>query len=147
MQRQNAEAERKAVRAQIIQLIKLNRVDRNRGEVAYQFSDGKKIKKIYVTAALQDQLIKGQLAVAKLGESYELVPTAVAEKLQQRDETVIVLLNTRAATAIDDDDPCSDFQIPDDVLGVQPFQRAVGHLHNPKPRSRWDFCFSLAPLR
>ena len=37
------EAEKKAIQAQIRQLIETNRLDRSRGETSYQFVDGKKI--------------------------------------------------------------------------------------------------------
>ena len=75
----NEKAERKAIAAQIKQLIEVNRIDRGEGEVAYQFTDGKKIKKIYVTDLLQNQLSKGLIAIVKLGDKYELVPMRVAE--------------------------------------------------------------------
>lgn len=113
---QQAEAEKKAINAQIIQLIKMNRVNRQGGEIAYQFSDGKKIKKLYVTTPLQQQLIKGQLAIASLGADYELVPTAVAQKIRQRNESVIVLLNSDQTTELVEDDPYADYQIPDDLM-------------------------------
>lgn len=113
---QQAEAEKKAIHAQIIQLIKMNRVDRQNGEIAYQFTDGKKIKKLFVTGLLQTQLIKGQLAITKLGESYDLVPSAVADKIRQRNEAVIVLLNTNTQTEADEDDPYADYEIPDDLM-------------------------------
>jgi uncharacterized protein YaiL (DUF2058 family) len=111
-----AEADKKAVKAQIIQLINVNKIGRAGGEIAYQFSDGKKIKKLFVTQSLQNELIKGQIAIAKLGESYELVPAPVAQKIQQRDESLIVLLNTKAADAVTEDDPYADYQIPDDLM-------------------------------
>ena len=113
---QQAEAEKKAIHAQIIQLIKMNRVDRQNGEIAYQFTDGKKIKKLFVTGLLQTQLIKGQLAITKLGESYDLVPSAVADKIRQRNEAVIVLLNTNTQTEADEDDPYAAYEIPDNLM-------------------------------
>lgn len=58
----------------------MNRIDRKGGELAYQFADGNKIKKIYLTAKLQDQLVYGTIALVKLGEGYELVPKQVAKK-------------------------------------------------------------------
>lgn len=111
-----AEAEQKAIRAQIIQLIEMNRIDRQGGDVAYQFTDGSKIKKIYVTPKLQDDLSRGRLAIARLAEGYELLPAAAAEKIMQRDEAAIVLLNTVDATQVDEDDPYADYQIPDDLM-------------------------------
>jgi uncharacterized protein len=64
----NEKAERKAIAAQIKQLIEANRVDRNDGEIPYQFTDGKKIHKIHVTGLLQTQLSNGLLAIVKLGD-------------------------------------------------------------------------------
>ncbi len=111
-----AEAELKALNAQILQLVALNRIDRERGEVAYQFTDGKKIKKLYVTDKLQKLLGLGQIAIARIKDDYELVPAGVADKIRQRDESVIVLQNTRAASEVEEDDPYADYQIPDDLM-------------------------------
>jgi uncharacterized protein len=112
----HAESEQKALRAQIVQLVTMNRIDRQRGDVAYQFTDDKKIKKIYVTDKLHQQLGAGVIAIARLGDGYELVPAAVAEKICQRDESVIVLHNTRGAVELDEDDPYADYQVPDDLM-------------------------------
>lgn len=113
---QQAEADRKAIQAQIIQLIQLNRIARERGEVAYQFKDGTTIKKIYVTAQLQKDLINGRLAIAKLANDYELLPAAAAEKIMQRDARIIVVLNRDEQAPVDADDPYADYQIPDDLM-------------------------------
>lgn len=112
----NAEAEKKAIQAQIVQLIQLNRVPREQGEIAYNFTDAKKIKKLYVNAKLQKQLTDGILAIVKLGEQYELVPAVVAEKIRQRDEAAVILHNTASSDQVDEDDPYADYQIPDDLM-------------------------------
>lgn len=114
--KQQEQADLKAIQAQIIQLISMNKIDRKEGEISYQFTDGKKIKKLYVTDLLQTQLSKGLIAIAKFKESYELVPSAVAEKIKQRDESVIALLNINTKTDVDEDDPYADYQIPDDLM-------------------------------
>jgi uncharacterized protein YaiL (DUF2058 family) len=111
-----AEAEKKAIHAQIIQLVSLNRIDRQQGDVAYQFTDQKKIKKIYLTAALQEQLVKGKIAIVKMAEQFDLVPAPVAEKIRQRDESIVVLQNSNDSAEIDEDDPYADYQIPDDLM-------------------------------
>jgi len=110
------EADKKALRAQIIQLITMNRIDRHRGDVAFQFADDKKIKKLYVTQTLHNQLGRGLIAIVRLTDGYELVPAAVADKIRQRDDSVIVLHNTKATTELAEDDPYADFQIPDDLM-------------------------------
>ena len=113
---QQALGEKKAIQAQIIQLIKMNRIERSAGDVAYQFTDGRKIKKIHVTAQLQNELSRGRVAIANLGDSYELVPAVAARKIMQRDEQVIVLLNTNEPLGADEDDPYAEYQIPDDLM-------------------------------
>jgi uncharacterized protein YaiL (DUF2058 family) len=114
------EAERKAVAAQIRQLVETHRLTREQGTVDYQFVDGKKIKKILVSDVQQDQLARGRIAVARYASrdgtshGYELVPANIAEKIRQRDEETIVVLNTAAAE--DEDDPYADYPIPDDLM-------------------------------
>ncbi len=111
-----AEAERKAVHAQVIQLIKTNAIDRSKGEAAYQFTDGNKIKKIYVTPGLQNELSRGQLAIAKLGDEYSLIPRVIAEKIEQREKHIVILLNSKEKVEINEEDPYADYQIPDDLM-------------------------------
>ena len=90
---QQEAAEQKAVQAQIRQLINMNRIDRSRGETAYQFADGNKIQSIYVTDKLQQQLADGIIAIVRLDEGYELIPRQVIDKITQRDESCLVVLN------------------------------------------------------
>lgn len=111
-----AKSVEKAIRAQIIQLIQMNRVDRQGGDIAYQFKDGSKIKKIYTTQRQQQELSNGRLAIAKLGENYELLPSPAAEKIMQRDPQVIVVLNVNDQGSVDENDPYADYQIPDDLM-------------------------------
>ena len=115
LQRQQS-ANEKAIAAQVRQLVTTNLIDRNGGEIAYQFTDGKKIKKIYITALLQKQLSVGLIAIVKLDEHYELVPAAVAEKISQRAVDVVLLKNQADKNLIAADDPYADYQIPDDLM-------------------------------
>lgn len=115
-QKRNEQVAQKEVLAQIKQLIQSNQIDHAKGDIAYQFSDGKTVKKIHVDAAQQSQLISGFIAIARLGESYALVPKKVAEKVAQRDADFIVVLNTGKEEQLDEDDPYADYQIPDDLM-------------------------------
>lgn len=110
-----AEAERKAIAAQIKQLIEMNRQPKDRGELAYNFTDGGKIKQLYISATLQRRLTNGLLAIVKLNDGYELVPAPVAERIAQRDPASIIALNAKQETP-EDDDPYADYQIPDDLM-------------------------------
>ncbi len=111
-----AEAERKAVAAQIKQLIESNCVEERDGDIAYNFTDANVVKRIHVSQQIHKHLITGRLAIAKLGECYELVPVPVAEKIRQRDEHCIIMSEYSAEPALDEDDPYADYKIPDDLM-------------------------------
>ncbi|MEM8501237.1 MAG: DUF2058 domain-containing protein [Pseudomonadota bacterium] len=109
-------AEQKAIAAQIKQLIDTNRIERKDGDIAYQFSHNRKIKKLYVNQLQQLQLINGVISIVRNNDKYELVPAIVADKIKQRDESVVLVLNVAGKTDIDEEDPYADYQIPDDLM-------------------------------
>ncbi len=114
-QRDN-DAAQKAVAYQIKQLIEMNLIDRKEGDIGYNFTDDTTVKKIYVDKMTQAQLVAGLLAIVRFGEGYEVIPAVVADKIAQRDESIIVLNNETVITEVDEDDPYADFQIPDDLM-------------------------------
>lgn len=119
LNRQREEAlQQKAIAAQIKQLIENHRQpkDAGKGDVEYNFTDGKLIKKIRVSSLVQEQIVRGVLAVVKLGEGYELVPRIVADKIAQRDEKAVIVANTKVQNQTDEDDPYKDYVIPDDLM-------------------------------
>ena len=62
-----AEAERKAIAAQVKQLIQMNRQPKGGGDTAYNFTDGKQIKKIFVSDKVRKLLERGRGASVRLG--------------------------------------------------------------------------------
>lgn len=111
------EAAHKALRAQVKQIIETHRIRDRQGDVAYQFVDATKIKKINVSQKIFDQLTRGQVGIARLGEGYEIIPRVIAEKLQQRDAEAVIKMPEKAqTTAIQDDAPYADYPIPDDLM-------------------------------
>ncbi|MEN8168811.1 MAG: DUF2058 domain-containing protein [Pseudomonadota bacterium] len=114
-QQRKDEAERKALTAQVRQLIEMNRQSTDKGDIAYSFTDGSLVKNLYVTEAQQKQLSNGRLCIIKLDAQYELIPTLVAEKIQQRDESTQILSN-QPTEIPDEDDPYADFEVPDDLM-------------------------------
>lgn len=108
------QAEVRSVMAQVKQLIELN-CQLEPGDIPYNFVEQKKVKKIYVSEANKLQLNRGNLAIVKAGDSYELVPEKVARKLMARTEDVVLYLYDRKQDLVDEDDPYKDFKIPDDL--------------------------------
>ncbi len=114
-EKRRAEAERKALVAQIKQLVHGSKVDRKVGEKIYNFTFGKKVKSIYVTEDQHKQLSKDQLVIISVGdEIFEVVPKVVASKIAERDETMVVK-NEQKTESPAEDDPYADYQIPDDL--------------------------------
>ncbi|MGF1717127.1 DUF2058 domain-containing protein [Photobacterium chitinilyticum] len=111
-----AEADKKAIASQVKQLVEMNKIDCKDGEIGYNFTDGTLVKKVYVDKSIQDQLVKGRLAIARYLDSYAIVPGVVADKISQRDETTIIVNNTADEQEMDEDDPYADFKIPDDLM-------------------------------
>lgn len=114
----NAEQEQKAIAAQIKQLIENHRQPKGAGQhdVEYNFTDGKLIKKMRVSPLVLEQIVRGVLAVVKLGEGYEVVPRVVAEKIVLRDEKTVLVANAKPQQQTDEDDPYKDYVIPDDLM-------------------------------
>nr|WP_297403417.1 DUF2058 domain-containing protein [uncultured Marinobacter sp.] len=115
LQRQQA-AEKKAIQAQIRQLVETNRLNRSRGETSYQFVHDKKIKKIFVDDTMVDQLSRGRLAIVYVNESYEVVAEGVARKIMERDMNAVVVLHDRKQEDAGEEDPYAGYEIPDDLM-------------------------------
>ena len=115
-QRKQEQARNKAISAEIDQLITTNRIERDAScEISYNFEHQKKVKRIYVNADMKQQIINGKLGIARIEGRYELVPLAIAEKIQRRNEKRIVLFKDEAKT-VDENDPYAEHQIPDDLM-------------------------------
>ncbi len=110
------EVERKAIAAQIKQLIETNSVKDHDGEIAYNFVDANVVKHLYVSGEIYKHLMTGRLAIAKLVDGYALVPVPVAEKIKQRDAHKVIFCNHDTKPEHGEDDPYAHYVIPDDLM-------------------------------
>lgn len=109
------EDERKALQAQIKQLVDSSKLDRKEGTTAYSFMHKKKVKSIYVTEEQQKQLARDQIVIVCLEQTlFELVPKKAAETIAERDSKSVIK-NKAPESIIAADDPYADYQIPDDL--------------------------------
>lgn len=118
LQRQKESTE-KAVAAQIIQLVEMNRLDTDDDEITYSFVYDNKIKKINLSEGLKNQLLAGRLAIVTILKNnqrkFVIVASAVAEKIAQRDESCVVQLKEKVETE-GDDDAYAEYKVPDDLM-------------------------------
>ncbi|TAK64859.1 DUF2058 domain-containing protein [Methylobacter sp.] len=108
--------EQKQLAAQIKQIIELNRLPRDAEGLAYNFTDNNKVKRLYVSEAMRDQIAEGRLAIVKQGTNYEVVAAEAARKIQQRDAASVVVFNEQNKTADTVDDAYAEYQVPDDLV-------------------------------
>ncbi|SFB36415.1 hypothetical protein SAMN04515620_1524 [Collimonas sp. OK607] len=111
----DAAATQKAIVAQIAQMVQQNRQSKGAGDIAYNFTYDKKVERLYVSAAVQAHLVAGRLVIICQGDARELVPRIIADKIAERDASIVVRVN-KTSTEIDADDPYAAFQIPDDLM-------------------------------
>jgi hypothetical protein len=111
----DAAATQKAIMAQIAQMVQKNRQSKGAGDIAYNFTYNNKIERLYVSAAVQANLMAGRLVIVCLSGATELVPRVIADKIAERDASLVVRVNKTSAE-VDADDPYAAFKIPDDLM-------------------------------
>jgi uncharacterized protein len=114
----NAQLRAQEQHAQVRQIVEAHKVKRE-GEIAYRFTDGDKIRDVLVNEALRVQLASGTLVIVRHGQGYELLPRVAADKVHERDPTMIVLDHGRAEAGSGDDaddEYYRQFQVPDDLI-------------------------------
>ncbi len=115
-QRKQEQARKKAVSAEINQLIIANRIERDEQcDIPYNFEHQKKVKRIYVNDEMKQKIIRGKLGIARIEGRYELVPRSIAEKIQQRNEKRVILFDDEKPV-VDENDPYAEYEVPDDLI-------------------------------
>jgi uncharacterized protein len=117
------EEEQKHLAAQVKQIIEQNRLaqtdstNKNQDDsVAYHFTDNNKVKTLYVSKSIRDQISQGEIAIVRLNHQYELVSVEIAEKIKLRDTACLIVFNQPAKSDENQQDPYSAYQVPDDLL-------------------------------
>lgn len=116
-QQRQRELEEKTLKANIVQMINQHKLTDTDGDITYQFIDQGKIKKLYVGQKIYDQIVAGHVAIANANNHYNLLPRPLAEKINQRCEGFIVVLNQQSnQETVDEEDPYAAYVIPDDLM-------------------------------
>jgi uncharacterized protein YaiL (DUF2058 family) len=112
---QQEKAEKKARLAQIKQLIEQNRLPTVENGEYYNFVDGSKVRRIVVNTSIRERLCRGEIAIVRHEGRYDLVPTAIATRIRERDEGA--LINSGVGKEISpSDEAYPGFPVPDDLI-------------------------------
>lgn len=108
--------EEKTLKANIVQMIKQHQITETDGDINYQFVDDSKVKKIAITQKLYDQIVAGHVVIARLEESYALLPRPLADRIDTKMEGFMVVSNDTSEEVLAEDDPYAAYVIPDDLM-------------------------------
>lgn len=112
----SANAQRKEINAQIKQLVEKNWEPQDDNGIAYNFEDNNILRRIYVSDAIRNKIIIGQLVIIKYRKRYQVVPMEIARKIADRDPTAVVKINDKPTLNNNENDPYSEYQVPDDLI-------------------------------
>lgn len=120
------QAERKADIAKVKQMIKQHGLTDIKGEIDFNFTFDKKVKKVIVDEKARDALVTGRLGICVLAneqnddEDYYLLADETVRRIANIDDSVVAYLYDRAAGEAEpemaEDDPYAEYQIPDDLM-------------------------------
>ncbi len=114
LKRRQAE-EKRARKAEVRELISAHRIAIEQGEIAYNFEDQGKIKKLYLDQEGRGKILRGLWSIVRLDRQYVVVPSTIAEKIGKRDPHAVVGQNTAGSKESDESD-YPDHQVPDDLI-------------------------------
>lgn len=113
-QKINADAKAKAIKAQIVDLVTLNRIT-ERGDVEFRYNDNSKIKTLMLQSETRDLIVKGVLNIVSINGQHNIVPRQVAAKIAERDDKAIIVAN-KSSDDQETDDEYADYKVPDDLM-------------------------------
>lgn len=114
-QQQHEKAEKKALLAQIKQLIEQNRLPTVENGEYYNFVDGSKVRRIAVNTSIRDRLSRGEIAIVRHEGRYDLVPTAIATRIRERDKGALINSGVGKESS-PSDEAYPGYSVPDDLI-------------------------------
>lgn len=116
LERQQQQA-KKAAQAEVRQIIESNRLSRYEGPITYHFADDGKVKTLEVNQETHQRLVSARIRIARFESGYALIPAAAADKIEQRDTSVLIPIpETDASVSKEDQDYYAQFEVPDDLI-------------------------------
>ncbi|HYN61085.1 MAG TPA: DUF2058 domain-containing protein [Rubrivivax sp.] len=105
----------KARWAEIRQLVEQNKIAKPESDDYFNFAINGKVGRIPIDAALRERIVRGELAIVRCDGHHELVPSAIGERVREREPRAVVNTADKVETA-PVDDAYKDFVVPDDLI-------------------------------
>jgi len=104
------------VAAQVRQLVRNNRHPRPQcdDDIPFNFQNKDKVKRIFVLPETHTLISTGKLVIVNDNGVFDLVPPAIAEKIRQRNPSLVIDLPKEDVPAAED--PYADFKVPDALM-------------------------------
>ena len=115
-ERRNEARRQREIAAEVKQLVNGNRHPRSESEDdrPFYFEIKGKVRRLYVSPQTHAMITSGKLVIVNANGVFELVPPDIAEKIRQRNPSLVVDLPEEQGP--DEDDPYAQFQVPDDLV-------------------------------
>lgn len=115
-QRRDEARKQREIAAQIKQLVENHRHPRSDSEddKPFYFDNKGKVKQMYVSAQTYKMITSKKLTIVNCNGVFELVPTDIAERIRQRNPSLVIDLPEEKP--ISEDDPYADHQVPSDLI-------------------------------
>ncbi|MCU7830806.1 MAG: DUF2058 domain-containing protein [Candidatus Thiodiazotropha sp. (ex Myrtea sp. 'scaly one' KF741663)] len=114
-QQRNDARKQREIAAQVKQLVENHRHPRSNAEddTPFYFNNKGKVKQMYVSSQTHKMITSNKLAIVNCNGVFELVPTDIAEKIRQRNPSLVIDLPKEQPAS--ESDPYADYQVPDDL--------------------------------
>lgn len=115
-ERRNEARRQREIAAQVKQLVNNSRHPRPESEddLPFYFENKGKVKRLFVSPKTHNMITSGQLRIVNMNGVFELVPPDVAEKIRQRNPSLVIDLPEEQGP--EKDDPYAQYQVPDDLM-------------------------------
>ena len=115
-ERRNEARRQREIAAEVKQLVNRNRHPRSESEDDRPcfFEIKGKVRRLYVSPKTHAMITSRKLVIVNANGVFELVPPEIAEKIRQRNPSLVVDLPEEQRP--DENDPYAQYQVPDDLM-------------------------------
>lgn len=110
-----AAAEKKRIKAAIKELIEESALKEFKGEIAYSYVLGNKVRQVFVNEKAHKSLSAGEVIITRLNGNTHLIPDELAAKILELNPDWAVVKNQPETDANPADGEYKDYKIPDDL--------------------------------